>query len=104
MGRPTTSHVAANFIEVFGKSLELMREVWQAPKGQPFIVAGTGTLAMDMAACNLIELDDKVLVISTGYFGQRFKEIMDRYGANTTILESPLGEVVSLEIIEKELK
>lgn len=104
MGRPTTSHVAANFIEVFGKSLELMREVWQAPKGQPFIVAGTGTLAMDMAACNLIEPDDKVLVISTGYFGQRFKEIMDRYGANTTILESPLGEVVSLEIIEKELK
>src|SRR5690606_15964949 len=90
--------------EVFGKSLELMREVWQAPKGQPFIVAGTGTLAMDMAACNLIEPDDKVLVISTGYFGQRFKEIMDRYGANTTILESPIGEVVSLEIIEKELK
>jgi alanine-glyoxylate transaminase/serine-glyoxylate transaminase/serine-pyruvate transaminase len=29
---------------------------------------------------------------------------LDRYGANTTLLEAPLGEVVSLEVIEKELK
>jgi alanine-glyoxylate transaminase/serine-glyoxylate transaminase/serine-pyruvate transaminase len=27
MGMATTSHVAPDFIEVFGKSLELMREV-----------------------------------------------------------------------------
>jgi hypothetical protein len=43
-----------------------MREVWKSPKGQPFIVAGTGTLAMDMAAANLIEQGDNVLVISEG--------------------------------------
>ena len=104
MGMATTSHVAPDFIEVFGKSLELMREVWKSPKGQPFIVAGTGTLAMDMAAANLIEQGDRVLVISTGYFGKRFKDILDRYGAKTTILEAPLGEVVSLGTIEKELK
>jgi alanine-glyoxylate transaminase/serine-glyoxylate transaminase/serine-pyruvate transaminase len=42
-----------NFIEVFGNSLELMREVGST--GQPFIVVGTGTLAMDMTAANLIE-------------------------------------------------
>ena len=104
MGIATTSHVAPDFIEVFGNSLELMRDVWKSPKGQPFIVAGTGTLAMDMAAANLIEHGDNVLVISSGYFGKRFKDILDRYGANTTILEAPVGEVVSLETIEKELK
>ncbi len=104
MGMPTQSHVAPDFIETFGNSLELMREVWKSPKGQPFIVAGTGTLAMDMAAANLVEQGDRVLVISTGYFGHRFKDIMDRYGADTTILEAPIGEVVSLEAIEKELK
>ncbi|EIA07489.1 pyridoxal-phosphate-dependent aminotransferase family protein [Flavobacterium frigoris] len=104
MGIPTTSHVAPDFIEIFGKSLELMREVWKSPKGQPFIVAGTGTLAMDMAAANLIEQGDNVLVISSGYFGKRFKDILDRYGANTTLLEAPLGETVPLEIIENELK
>jgi alanine-glyoxylate transaminase/serine-glyoxylate transaminase/serine-pyruvate transaminase len=104
MAVATTSHVAPNFIEVFGNSLELMRAVWKSPKGQPFIVAGTGTLAMDMAAANLIEQGDNVLIISSGYFGKRFKDILERYGANTKILEAPIGEVVSLEAIEKELK
>jgi alanine-glyoxylate transaminase/serine-glyoxylate transaminase/serine-pyruvate transaminase len=104
MSIPTNSHVAPDFIEIFGNSLELMREVWKSPKGQPFIVAGTGTLAMDMAAANLIENGDRVFVISTGYFGKRFKDILDRYGAITTILEAPVGEVVSLSAIEEELK
>jgi alanine-glyoxylate transaminase/serine-glyoxylate transaminase/serine-pyruvate transaminase len=45
-----------------------------------------------------------VLVISSSYFGNRFKDILDRYGANTTILEAPLGENVPLEVIELELK
>lgn len=104
MSVATTSHVAPNFIEVFGKSLELMRKVWQAPKGQPFVVAGSGTLAMEMAAANVIEKGDYVLVISTGYFGARFKDILDRYGAHTTILEAPIGGVVPLDVIEAELK
>jgi alanine-glyoxylate transaminase/serine-glyoxylate transaminase/serine-pyruvate transaminase len=80
-----------------------MRNVWKSPKGQPFIVAGTGTLAMDMAISNLIEQGDNVLVISTGYFGKRFKDILNRYGANTTVLEATIGETVSIMAIEKEL-
>jgi alanine-glyoxylate transaminase/serine-glyoxylate transaminase/serine-pyruvate transaminase len=104
MSVATNSHVSPDFIEVFGNSLELMREIWRSPKGQPFIVSGTGTLAMDMAAANLIEHEDRVLVISSGYFGKRFKDILDRYGAITTILEAPIGEAVCLETIEKELK
>jgi alanine-glyoxylate transaminase/serine-glyoxylate transaminase/serine-pyruvate transaminase len=66
-------------------------------------VAGTGTFAMDMAAANLIEPNDHVLVISTGYFGERFAEISKRYGANVTILASDAGNAVSLEDIEKTL-
>lgn len=104
MSIATTSHVAPNFIDVFGNCLALMRDVWKSPKGQPFIVAGTGTLAMDMAIANLIEPGDNVLVISSGYFGKRFKDISERYGANATILEVPVGEVVRMETIEKELK
>ena len=46
MGAPTTSHVAPNFIETFGQALERMRQVFLAPDGQPFIIAGTGTLAI----------------------------------------------------------
>jgi alanine-glyoxylate transaminase/serine-glyoxylate transaminase/serine-pyruvate transaminase len=103
LGAPTTSHVAPNFIESFGNCLQLMRKVWMTSTGQPFIVAGTGTFAMDMAAANLIEPNDNVLVISTGYFGERFAEISKRYGANVTILASEMGNVVALNDIEKAL-
>ena len=104
MSAITTSHVAPNFIEIFGNTLDLMKKVWMAPEGQPFIVSGSGTLAMDMAASNLIESGENALVISTGYFGERFKSILERYGASVTLLKAPIGEIVHLEDIEKELK
>lgn len=104
MGVATTSHVASDFMETFGNCLDLMKEIWMAPNGQPFVIAGSGTLSMDMAASNLVEDGDRVLVISTGYFGERFKDILNRYGANTTILRAAVGEVPSLDAIEEELK
>jgi len=104
LGAPTASHVAPNFIEAFGHALEQMREVWQAPNGQPFIVAGSGTLAMDMPAANLIEPGDKALVVSTGYFGDRYAVILERYGAEVTILSAEPGDLVPLADIEAELK
>lgn len=103
MAQPTLSHVAPAFIESFGRALEMMRDVWLAPTGQPFIVAGSGTLAMDMAGANLIEAGDKVLVVSTGYFGERYAELLKRYGANVTFLQSEVGDVVPLEKVEAEL-
>jgi alanine-glyoxylate transaminase/serine-glyoxylate transaminase/serine-pyruvate transaminase len=103
MGAPTTSHVAPDFIETFGNSLQLMKKVWCCPSGQPFVVAGSGTLAMDMAAANLIEPGDRALVISTGYFGDRFVQLIERYGAEVTVLASDVGDVVGLDLIEAEL-
>ena len=104
MGAPTTSHVAPSFIESFGRSLEMMREVWMAPSGQPFIIAGTGTLAMDIAGANLVEPGDRALVISTGYFGDRYAELLKRYGAEVTLLKAGTGGIVQAEAIEEELK
>ncbi len=104
MGSPTTSHVAPHFIESFGHCLDMMKEVWMCPAGQPFILAGTGTLAMDMAGANLIEPGDAALVISTGYFGERFAALLERYGAEVTVLKAATGQVVPAEAIESELK
>ena len=104
MHTPTPSHVAPDFIESFGNSLEMMKEVWQCPSGQGFIVAGTGTLAMDIAGSNLIEPGENALVVSTGYFGTRYANLLERYGANVTILNAPLGDIVPIEQVEEELK
>ncbi|HIQ02615.1 MAG TPA: alanine--glyoxylate aminotransferase family protein [Anaerolineales bacterium] len=105
MGAPTTSHVAPNFIAAFGQALERLRQVFLCPDGQPFIVAGSGTLAMDMAAANLVEPGDRVLVVNTGVFGDRFVAILERYGATVAQVRAPaIGDAPSLEEVEEALK
>jgi len=103
LGAPTTSHVAPDFIEAFGQALERMREVWLCPSGQPIVLAGSGTLAMDTAACNLIEPGEKALVLSSGYFGERYAQLLSRYGAEVTVLSAPLGETVDVDAVEQAL-
>jgi len=104
LGAPTTSHVAPEFIEAFGQALERMREVWLCPSGQPFVIAGSGTLAMDLAGANLIEPEDRALVLSTGVFGDRFEDLFTRYGAQVTVLRAPLGGTIPLEEVEAALQ
>jgi alanine-glyoxylate transaminase/serine-glyoxylate transaminase/serine-pyruvate transaminase len=85
--------VAPDFIAAFGQALERTREVFLAPDGQPFVVAGSGTLAMDMAAANLIEPGDKALVANSGFFGDRMGAILERYGAQVTHVRAAVGGV-----------
>ncbi len=103
LAAPTDSHVAPDFIETFGQALERMRQVFLCPEGQPFVVAGSGTLAMDMAASNLIEPGDKALVVNTGYFGDRFGTILERYGAAVTHVRAALGAAPTVEAVEAAL-
>jgi alanine-glyoxylate transaminase / serine-glyoxylate transaminase / serine-pyruvate transaminase len=104
MGAPTTSHVAPTFIEVFGQALERMRQVFMSPNGQPFVLAGSGTLAMDSAGANLVEPGDKALVVNTGYFGDRFAGLLERYGAQVTQVRGPVGGSPTLEAVEEALR
>lgn len=104
IGAPTTSHVAPDFIDAFGRALETMRKVWLSPNGQPFVVAGSGTLAMELAGANLTEPGDRALVLSTGVFGDRFEDLLTRHGARVTVLKAELGETLDLNQIEDALR
>lgn len=103
LGAPTTSHLAPNFIDAFGQALERMRQVFLSSTGQPFIMAGSGTLGMDSAAANLVEIGDKVLVVNTGYFGDRMGDILERYGARVTHLRAEPGDHPDLDLVEETL-
>lgn len=102
--RPTLAHTSPEFIEIFGRTLDRLRQVFMSPSGQPFVVAGSGTLAMEIAICNLVELGDKVLVVDHGYFGARMAAIAQRYTANVITLSAPLGSVVHPEQVEQVLQ
>jgi alanine-glyoxylate transaminase/serine-glyoxylate transaminase/serine-pyruvate transaminase len=104
LGAPTTSHLDPAFIAAFGQALERMRQVFMCPDGQPFVLAGSGTLAMDLAGANLVEPGDRALVVNTGYFGDRFGALLERYGAQATHVRAPVGGRPSLDEVEAVLK
>ena len=92
------SHVAPDFIEAFGASLEAMRKVWlAADSAQPFIVAGSGTLAMEMAAWNVVAPGERVVVVNTGYFSDRAEEMLRRRGAEVAPVNAEPGHVPSMD-------
>lgn len=101
---PPPSHTSRELIDAFAESLAAMRRVWQAgPESHPFVVAGGGTAAMEMAAANLVEPGDGVLVADTGYFGARMAEILRRLGARVRQVAAPVGEVPPVEAIAQGL-
>ncbi|KAJ3093322.1 hypothetical protein HK100_006683 [Physocladia obscura] len=103
MATPATSHVDPFFIEKFGSAIELLRKVFFAPTGQPFVVAGSGTLTWDATAANLVENGDNVLVINTGIFGDWFAECIGVYGGVVDAVRAPFGSRPSLAQIEAAL-
>lgn len=71
--------------------------------GKTFVIPGTGTLAMEMALANITRAGDPVLIISHGYFGDRFVEICQRKGLDCDVLTCEWGEIVPLDRIEAQL-
>src|SRR5689334_16922994 len=77
--RPSLSHVEAEFNAIYGRALRSMREVFLCQDGQPFVLAGSGTLAMEFVASNFVERGERAVVVDTGWFSQRYADILRRY-------------------------
>lgn len=92
--RPVLGHSDENFIRMAGETLRRLRSLFDAPTAQPVMVAGSGTLAMEMGLANLIEPGERVLILETGIFARRFQEIARRCGAESRIEAAPLGEPI----------
>lgn len=101
---PPPSHVSPKVIEAFGLALERMREVWGASAAsQPFVVAGSGTIAMEMAVVNVVAPGQRAVVVDTGYFSARMAEMLRRRGAQVTMVGAPVGQAPALEEVEAAL-
>jgi len=104
LSKPTLSHSDPEFIEIFSETLKGLRKIFFCNSGQAFVVAGSGTLAMEMAVVNFIERGDRLLVVNTGYFGERFVEIFSRYGVEIDQLTVPIGHAPSKEQVREALE
>jgi alanine-glyoxylate transaminase/serine-glyoxylate transaminase/serine-pyruvate transaminase len=103
LARPTVSHVAPSFVATFRDCLERVRRVVLGEQGHPFLVAGGGTLAMEMALVNLVRAGEPVLILSQGYFGDRYAQLAEALGLSFELVQAEWGRVVSPEELERRL-
>lgn len=106
LGTPSLAHTSPEFVAIFSRTLQNTRKVFKAhpSEGQPFVLAGSGTLGWDVAASNLIAPGEKALVLSTGFFSDSFADCLRLYGADVDKLDADIGGVVSPAEVEKALK
>ncbi len=102
MARETASFKDPGFVNDF-KELVIDLKEMLLTDGECVIIAGTGTLAMETAIANTTKPGDNILIVSHGFFGDRFIEMCERRGLTVDILSSEWGEAVSVSDIEQKL-
>jgi aspartate aminotransferase-like enzyme len=102
-GLPILHHRTSEFGMIFSQVIEDLKYVFQT-KNDVLMTAGSGTAALESAVANLLSPGDKALVVSTGWFGDRFKKICDAYGINALFIREPEGDVAIPSKIEDMLK
>jgi len=103
LAQPTVSHVGAEVVEELKEALAALKKIVFCKKGEPFVVSGAGTLAMEMALLNTVEIGERVLILSQGFFGQRMAQIAQSFGLDCDLLENEWGRAVLPEELEKKL-
>lgn len=105
MSTPSQAHTSPEFVATFQSVLKNLRKVFKSenPKTQPYVLSGSGTLGWDIVGSNFITPNDKVLVLSTGFFSDSFADALKVYDASVDILTAPVGDVVPLDDIKQKL-
>ncbi len=103
MGRETQAFGDPRFVADYRELIADLGQLLNC-SGKTFPLAGTGTLAMEMAIANTTKRGDSVLIVSHGFFGDRFIDICQRKGLDVDVLSSEWGKTVPLADIEAKLK
>lgn len=100
---PIIHHRTPQFQAIFKAAHEGLQMLFRTK--QPVMTfASVGTGAMESAVANLTSPGEKVLVASSGHFGNRWKDICQVFGVQAELYECQWGQAVDPEEVRKRLK
>ncbi len=102
MAQPIDYHRSEDTVALIKDVLEKLKHVFQTENDILFLTS-SGTGAMEGAVANLLCRDDKVLVIRSGKFGERWSEICKAYGVQVIPIDVGWGDSVATEVVEAQL-
>jgi len=105
MAAPTLSHLDPLMVALLDDVRARLARLFRAPDGSlALAISGTGTSGMETAVANLVREGTRVLVVVTGYFGDRLAQMCERYGASVTRLEVEWGRACGQDALRKALQ
>jgi aspartate aminotransferase-like enzyme len=98
----TAHHRTADFKALFTRVLADMKD-FIGTSNDVLVIASSGTGAMEGSISNLTSPGDKVLVLTAGKFGERWRDLAKAYGCQVDLIEKPYGETFSLDEVRSKL-
>ncbi|GAA4709339.1 pyridoxal-phosphate-dependent aminotransferase family protein [Brevibacillus fulvus] len=103
MNHPMVGHRSGLFSNLFVKTAERLKPIFGTEQ-DVYIIAGSGTSALEMGVVNTLQPQDEAVVLVSGAFGERFAKICERYGIIAHRLEVPWGDAVTPELLAAYLQ
>jgi aspartate aminotransferase-like enzyme len=103
LAAPTVSHVGPDLVKDMKTALSNLKKIVLTADGEPFLIAGAGTLAMEIALLNTAGPEDRIVVLSQGFFGDRMGQICRSFGLAHDLIVSPWGRIVPPEDLARAL-
>ncbi|HDQ25666.1 MAG TPA: alanine--glyoxylate aminotransferase family protein [bacterium] len=100
--KPVMHHRTPQFRKILTEALENMQYVLGTTR-HVYLMASSGTGAMEAAMANTVSAGDKVIVGSIGAFGERWENLAKAYGANIVKLAPEWGYALNPADIKKAL-
>ena len=95
-------HRTADFRALYTRALADLKE-FVGTKNDVLILSSSGTGAMEASVSNLTSPGDKVLVLTAGKFGERWRDLGKAYGCAVEVISAPYGETFSADEIRQKL-
>ena len=95
-------HRTADFRALFTRVLSDLK-LFIGTNNDVLVLTASGTGAMEGAVSNLTSPGDKVLVLSAGKFGERWRDLAKAFGCEVEMVSAPYGETFSLDEIGRKL-
>jgi aspartate aminotransferase-like enzyme len=96
-------HRTADFRAVYKRVLTDL-QTFIGTKNETLLLASSGSGAMEASVQNLTQTGDRVLVLSAGKFGERWRDLVKVYGCQTDLVSAAYGETFHVEQIRAALK
>ena len=95
-------HRTAEFREIYTRTLADLK-TFIGTRYDVLILVASGSGAMEAAVSNLTSPGDKVVVLSAGKFGERWRDLATAFGCQVELVSAPYGQTFNLQEVKSKL-